>query len=191
MVTAAGKLIHCAPVKRTSTLVTNANEIKIRALRHQVRIFLESDDNSTMAPGKRDTITRNKIKMRKRFLNNSLLSLHKKFLETSRLKTSYPQLCRFKPFWIVTPDINKRDTYCLCIKHSNFEMMLTSLSRKQVISERNTHDLLEAITCSDSNVDYLMKKRDKCSNKSIRYTIPNASDSLTYHKWIDVVEKEL
>lgn len=178
MVTAARKLLHCGPVKRKTTLVTNANEIKVRALRHQVRIFLESDDNSTMAPGKRDTITRNKIKMQKRFLNNSLLSLHKMFLETSRLKTSYPQFCRFKPFWIVTPDINKRDT-CLCIKHSNFDMMLTSLSRKQVISERNTHDLLEAITCSDSNVDCLMKKCDKCSNKSIRYTIPNASDSPT------------
>lgn len=79
----------------------------------------------------------------------------------------------------------------MCIKHSNFEMMLTSLSRKQVISERNTHDLLEAITCSDSNVDCLMKKFDKCSNKSIRYTIPNASDSLTYHKWINVVEKKV
>lgn len=38
MVTAARKLLHCGSVKRTTTLVTNANEIKIRALRHQVRI---------------------------------------------------------------------------------------------------------------------------------------------------------
>lgn len=64
MVTAARKLLHCGPVKRTTTLVTNANEIKIRALRHQVRIFLESDDNSTMAPGKRDTINVPEIKLK-------------------------------------------------------------------------------------------------------------------------------
>lgn len=68
MVTTARKLLHSGPVKRTTILVTNANEIKILALRHQVRIFLESDDNSTMAPGKRDTITRNKIKSKKYFL---------------------------------------------------------------------------------------------------------------------------
>lgn len=70
MVTAARKLLLCGPVKRTT--VTNAKEIKIRGLRHQVNIFMESDDNSTMAPGKSDPITRNEMEW-KYYLGSILL----------------------------------------------------------------------------------------------------------------------
>lgn len=133
LVTAARKLLRYGPETRAAH-VTNKKKAVISAHRLQVQQFLESDDNSTMAPGKRDTIARNKIKMKKRFLNNTLFNLHQKCLKTNGLKISYSQFCRFKPFWIVAPNVNRRDT-CLCIKHSNFEMLVSSLLRKDIISE--------------------------------------------------------
>lgn len=64
LVTAAWKLLRCGPETRAAH-VTNKKKAVISAHRVQVQQLLESDDNSTMAHGKRDTITRNKIKMQK------------------------------------------------------------------------------------------------------------------------------
>ena len=41
-------------------------------LRIKVRNFIASDKNSKMLPGKRDTITKGRVKMQKRVLNNTI-----------------------------------------------------------------------------------------------------------------------
>ena len=140
-----------------------------------------------MAPGKRDTIARNKIKMQKRFLNNTLFNLHQKCLKTNGLKISYSQFCRFKPFWIVAPNVNRRDT-CLCIKHSNFEMLVSSLLRKDIISAKSPMQLLETLTCSSKTEECLMQTCSKCKSNIVSYNEFSAEDSMTYHKWVNVIE---
>ena len=81
-------------------------------VKQKVRDFLEKDNNSRMMPGKRDTITRNKIQKQKRLLSDSLKSLHKKFLQANKdMKVSYTMFCKLRPFWIVDPKCGDRETF--------------------------------------------------------------------------------
>lgn len=73
----------------------------------EVRKFLEAHENSTICPGKHDTITRNGVKKQKRYLNNTLKNLQIKFNTTHNVKISYASFCRLRPFWIVNPDVKK------------------------------------------------------------------------------------
>ena len=41
-----------------------------------VRNFLQRDDSSRLLPGKRDTVTRRKVKMQKRLLSDNMATLH-------------------------------------------------------------------------------------------------------------------
>lgn len=84
--------------------------VKFETTKRHIIEFLEKDENSRLCPGKKDTITRNKDKRQKRYLNDSLLNLHKEFcLEFPHIKKSYASFCRFRPFWIVFPKVTDRD----------------------------------------------------------------------------------
>lgn len=50
-------------------------------IQKDVEKFLECDENSRMCPGKKDTLTRNKVKKQKILLNDSLKILYRKFNE--------------------------------------------------------------------------------------------------------------
>lgn len=187
LITSTCKLLQCSS-KIKPTYVANKKQFMVSTKRLQVRHFLENDENSTMSPGKKDTITRNKVKMQKRYLNNSLLNLHKSFLEANKTKMSYALFCKFKPFWIIAPNVNKRDT-CLCIKHSNFEMLLSSLIKNKVISQKSSNELLEAVTCSKEDENCLMGTCSDCLKKSLTFSVPEDVNDITYFKWVNVVEK--
>ena len=45
----------------------------------KVRVFFTSDENSTASAGKKETLTKGKQKMQKRFMNDSMINLHAKF----------------------------------------------------------------------------------------------------------------
>lgn len=51
--------------------------------------FYEDDNNSRCAAGKKECITRNKIKKQKRYLLDSLKNLHHKFLKTNSMTIGY------------------------------------------------------------------------------------------------------
>ena len=60
-------------------------------MKRKIEQFLRRDINSIVAPGKRDTITRKGLKKQKRYLNDSLKSLHERFVkENTDNKVSYP-----------------------------------------------------------------------------------------------------
>ena len=68
-------------------------------MKRKIEQFLRRDINSIVAPGKRDTITRKGLKKQKRYLNDSLKSLHERFVkENTDNKVSYPTFCKFRPF---------------------------------------------------------------------------------------------
>lgn len=103
------------------------NRSRIDEIQRSVRSFLQRDDNNRIAPGKKDTITPNKVKRQKRFLNDDLRNLHAKFLsEFPNLKLSYSLFCRFRPFWVLKATEKDRQT-CLCIKHENLQYQVDML----------------------------------------------------------------
>lgn len=65
-----------------------------KALVSKVKTFFTSDDVSRMTTGKKQTITKNKIKMQKRFLLDMMKNLHRKFLaENNTSHISYASFC--------------------------------------------------------------------------------------------------
>lgn len=52
-----------------------------KKMKEEVVNFLEKDCNTTLCPGKKDCITKDKIKKQKRYLNGTLKELHAKFME--------------------------------------------------------------------------------------------------------------
>lgn len=64
-----------------------------------------------------------------------MLNLYEKFKEETKIKMSYALFCRFRPFWVLVPNVNKRNT-CLCVTHTNMEMMVTALKKAAIINRK-------------------------------------------------------
>ncbi|KAL4713895.1 hypothetical protein ACJJTC_015549 [Scirpophaga incertulas] len=82
------------------------------SVKEKIHNFLLDDENSRLTAGKKETITRRKVK-KTRLLNNTLLNLHKTFVYNSGLNVSYETFRRHRPFWVIFPTAASRNT-CLC-----------------------------------------------------------------------------
>ncbi|XP_054278012.1 uncharacterized protein LOC128996630 isoform X2 [Macrosteles quadrilineatus] len=158
---------------------------KIRGL--VIKYFLD-DENSVQAPGKSQCITRKKVKKQKRFLLDSVRNLHKNFVSKTGIKISYSSFNMLKPFWVVAPKENDRDT-CKCVKHANFDLMIRPLARNHILKVKSTKEVLKNIACSVESKDCMYGTCDKCKSKSIKdsamdLTNVNVEDEITYCKWV-------
>lgn len=92
-----------------------------------VKDFYNRDDVSRVTTGKWQTVTRNKVKMQKRFLMDTLRNLHRKFLaDNLRKSISYSLFCRLRLYWVVHPTLSDRHT-CLCKLHENLGFVVQKL----------------------------------------------------------------
>lgn len=171
----------------------NIEEKKIRIkstemAKQAVIDFLTQDENSTQCPGKKDVITRCKEKKQKRYLNSSLKELYAKFKNLDlNTRLSYTTFCRFKPFWIVARNVNSRDT-CLCLTHSNMEMLTEKLHISDVVNTKKPDEIMEMLCCEKNSEKCLLRKCDKCKDQVIIYKEFNSADSIVYHKWVTTKE---
>jgi len=87
------------------------------AFKSKVKTFFTRDDNSRITTGRKQTITKNKVKKQKRFLADTMKNLHKKFLTENTNNISYSLFCKLRPFLVVHPTLSERNT-CLCKIHT-------------------------------------------------------------------------
>lgn len=165
-------------------------KIIYEAVAKKVRKFYEQDDVSTQSPGKKDYITRNKIQKQKRYLQNSLKYLHKKFCEDSEFVISYTSFCRLKPFWVVSKHVSERDT-CLCKKCENITLIHNALKKVNLFS----HDLptvIKNICCDPASEHCYFRKCPTCEDKIINFDTDNDTfpeDIVPYDIWEKIEEK--
>lgn len=145
-----------------------------------VQNFFEDDSNSRMTAGKKEFITRKTVKKQKRYLSDTVLNLYKKFI-TGNLKISYQTFCRLRPFWVVKPNAQNRDT-CLCIVHSNIDMKLSALHAANILTYNNHQKLLEDLCCDQYNVDCLARLCHTCLNKTPKYKEFDNRNVIKYKK---------
>jgi len=82
------------------------------------QFFLE-DANSSPTSGKRETKTLKKEKKQRRYLCGTMLNLYAKFkAEHPREKISYTVFTRLRPFYVLPPSVDERDTV-RCKLHHN------------------------------------------------------------------------
>lgn len=78
-----------------------------------IKDFYIDDSNSTIRGGKKEYISTNQVRMQKRFLTGPLSDLYQKFKKETNIKVSYSFFCKLRPFWVLFPRPNMRET-CLC-----------------------------------------------------------------------------
>lgn len=161
--------------------VIKPDEKKNRILRRVVK-FLEDDENSTLCPGKNDTISRHGLKKQKRLLTDTLKNLHLKYLGSGEPPISYSTFSRMKPFWVTQPNVNARNT-CLCEKHENMKLLIESMKRNRLIKENTISDVLSSLCCSKDNIDCLQRICSSCKNRHIDYQEFNNEVNIAYWGW--------
>ncbi len=148
----AGLHFHRKPYKNIISVDTT----------EKIKIFLERDNNSRATTGKRETLTRQKVKKQKRVLNDTLHNLYLKFkMESPLLKLSYTEFCKNRPFWVVTPTSRDRDA-CLCKIHANVQFMADKLAYHRVIQSKNPNRLMEALCCEKPTKECAYRECNLC-----------------------------
>ncbi|KAK9871759.1 hypothetical protein WA026_014214 [Henosepilachna vigintioctopunctata] len=100
--------------------------------------------------GKKETITKGKEKVQKRFLLDSMKNLFKAFKsENPNAKCSYFYFTKNRPFYVVIPTVDGRDM-CLCEVHSNAATKIKALKQKRVISALDLSTLISETVCDST-----------------------------------------
>ncbi|MGL5028750.1 MAG: hypothetical protein ACRC6C_01280, partial [Wolbachia pipientis] len=173
--------------EESKTLLYQRKSIKdYDSIVRKVTQFLEKDENSRMCPGKRDTVTRNKVKKQKHLLSDTMLNLHKKFVQKTpaHSNVSYSRFCALRPFWIITPKANNRDT-CACTIHANMHLLMTKLKTLNIVSFKSANELLKELCCESEHCDTacMLRKCPLCCDKIITYNEFNMNDTVSYSRW--------
>ena len=161
---------------------------QINDAKQVVEQFFLEDINSRASAGKRETITRNKDKKHKRYLNDTIKNLHKKFCAEKGI-ISYSAFRKFKPFWVV--ESVERDT-CACKKCENIKLKVRALHRLGELCTQDPSVLLSQIRCSVNSQSCMYNECKLCRNKHVVFTDSVASGvESTWFQWISKTDKRI
>lgn len=169
------------------TRKTRRDKIDLK-LKKVVAEFLEEDCNSRLCPGEKDSISRNRIKKRKKFLPDSMKNLYSRFVETENIKISYAMFFRLRPFWVVSPNVNQKET-CLCITHTNMDLTFVSLKRAGIIDFSNHQEMLKFLCCDRYNEGCLLRECNNCKARFLHYHEFDNSVVIKHASWQCIVQE--
>ncbi|KAL4720148.1 hypothetical protein ACJJTC_011325 [Scirpophaga incertulas] len=154
------------------------------SIKEKIHSFLLDDENSRLTAGKKETITRRKVKKQIRLLNDTLLNLHKIFINKSGLKVSYETFRRHRPFWVIFPTAALRNT-CLCSVCTNNDYIVYALHNAKILSYSKASLLAKSLCCgNEPNVACLERKCSQCTDKKVNFNVINGSDTICYERWV-------
>ena len=130
-----------------------------------VRDFFEQDTVSRATSGKKETVTRQKKKMQKRFLLEPVNKLHKTFQkEHNQVHISRAAFAKNKPFWVKRPSIQDRDT-CLCTVHENTRLLHEKLKALKLTTDKRLSDTVCKTTCEMTSKSCMYNECNVCANQ--------------------------
>ncbi|GBM80293.1 hypothetical protein AVEN_75205-1 [Araneus ventricosus] len=162
---------------------------KLEKLRGDVKAFLENDMTSRLTAGKKETITRNRQKCQMRLLNDSLKSLHKKFLaaypcyKDGDLTVSYPLFCKLRPFWILLPKAIYRQT-CLCKIHTKMAFLVRSMKISKMIKQSTPQEVIKSICCTNMKEECLERTCQECNKKIVTTLYYDPQTKIKFERWV-------
>lgn len=105
--------------------------------------FLTEDTNSVVSPGKKEFCYKGQ-KQKIRYMTDSLVGLHEKFVASSQIRLSYAQFTRLKPPYIKKPKVTARDT-CACKRCENYKLLATAAYKAGLTSQPTGRDLVASL----------------------------------------------
>lgn len=156
--------------------------------------FFERDDNSRVTTGRKETVTKQKVKKQRRIMLDTMINLHEKYCaESIDNAVSYSTFTRLRPFWIMAARPKDRET-CLCQKHENIQLKIEKLFSLKLISSKNAESLLQTVCCDVNNKGCMYRDCSQCGEKSIEFSQSHSSDDdvVVWAEWVtesDTYEK--
>jgi hypothetical protein len=141
-----------------------------------------------MTTGLKQTITKQKDKLQKRFMLDILRNLYMKYESENNERISFTTFWRLKPFWIKCPTENERET-CLCKTCENLSFMVKVLFRHQVIATPNTNILVQQVVCSTQRMNCMYGNCGECKEKQIETKPFDQNLPVVYSQWVSEKEK--
>lgn len=115
-------------------------------------------------------------------MTDTIKKLHRKYMESGYPPISYVTFSRLRPFWVVQPKINMRNT-CLCQKHENMDLLTECLKKNNFIKENSTSDVIKSMCCDIYNLECLQRKCATCKNGPVIYQEIDNSEKVVYWAW--------
>ena len=143
-----------------------------------------------MAPGKKDTKTKRGIKKQKRYLNDTMLNLHKKFLQENQGQSlSYQSFCRMKPFYVVTMNVSERNT-CLCTLHENVRLRVQKLHQLGILDTNSPEKETERLVCEIGRSQCAYNDCNRCKYlKLVGNQREDFGSQVTIKQWVRRTEE--
>lgn len=142
------------------------NRYTDKSLVNKVKTFFTRDDASRMTTGKKQTITKKKIKMQKLFIVDTMKNLHRKFLAENTSHISYSSCCQLRPSWVVHPSFSACDT-CQCRLHENLGFLADKLCQVKLTGTSNLESLIELVCCDISSKACMYGECEHCKNRIV------------------------
>ena len=141
------------------------------ALKSEVKKFYIRDDVSRSTTGKKETRTMLKEKKQKRFLTDTMQTLHARFISEFHDTISYSLFCRLRPYWVVVPTAADRST-CQCNTHENLAFKANRMKQLKFIETEYLDMLAAKVACDVGNKTCMYGECTICKNAQlpIRYT---------------------
>lgn len=145
--------------------------------------FLSRDENSRLLAGKKDTITKNKLKMQRRVLTKPLIELHAQYKTEvqQHLSMSYRQFARRRPFYITEPKTRDRDT-CACVEHENIRLLVNKLAKRGLLKTTSISELVSMIVCDPKNKACMDRVCLKCCFDEIEFPDTDCNE-VSWEQW--------
>lgn len=169
-------------------------ELKKRSkVKSQIEAFFLRSDVSRHSAGIKETITRKKVKMQKRYLLASMKDSFKKFQQHhGGSKLSFTTFTRHRPFYVCKPMCDTRDT-CLCKQHVNIELKAKKLKQLGLVQTSDPHVLCEEISCDKGELKCMYGMCNVCKDLSVHIS-PNIDSreleiQTQWKKWDIITEQ--
>lgn len=160
-------------------------------LTKKINSFFLRDDVSRNTAGKKETITKGKENVQKRFLLDSMKNLFKAFKsENPDAKCSYFYFTKNRPFYVVAPTVDGRDM-CLCKVHTNAAAKIKALKQKRVISAFDLSTLISETTCDSTKKECMFGTCNQCRDKKFKINSDSVGGKIQWFEWVREQESYL
>ena len=119
------------------------------------------------------------------------MNLHARFSDSHHATSavSYPQFCKERPFWVVSPTQLDREM-CLCLTHENMTQMLDALAHLDAIPKNRPSKMLQMVACDVAAQRCMYGECTECGGASIQISCNvDTSSPATWQVWKSVKEQ--
>ena len=158
------------------------NIIKTKKTKNVQNFFLR-DSVSRATSGKKETITKHKKKMQKRYLSDTLENLHLQYnAEFPQMSVSYTEFTMLRPFWVLFEKVENRET-CACLRCDNLKLLITSMKNNGLVNIINPHYYVRQLVCANFTENCMLRHCKDCQNNQVNLPLKYKNTATNYDEW--------